>query len=58
MRICNCILAGTKACETCFNNTGTYSYSTTTVYPPISTPKKEKNIIIIDNSKTINIIKK
>ena len=28
--VCCCAMAGTKACEHCFNNSGRYSWSTTT----------------------------
>ena len=29
--VCNCTLAGTKACENCFNNNYSYGYNTKTI---------------------------
>lgn len=38
--VCFCVLAETKACETCYNNIGSYSYTiTTSNYFPVN--KKE-----------------
>lgn len=48
MRICNCILSGTKACENCYNNGsftygGNYNYSKTTTFSfPIEEEKLSK----------------
>jgi hypothetical protein len=45
--VCCCALAGTAACNNCFNRTGNYSYSiNTTTFPDIK--KTQNNPIIIN----------
>lgn len=46
--VCCCALAGTAACNNCFDRTGSYSYSysTNTIFPDIK--KTQNNFIIIN----------
>lgn len=54
--ICCCALAGTAACNNCFNRTGNYSYSTNTTLPDIK--KTQNNPITINYNYIIQEQKK
>lgn len=54
--VCCCALAGTAACNNCFNRTGNYSYSTNTIFPDIK--KTQNNPIIINYNYIIQEQKK
>lgn len=58
--ICHCTLAGTSACNSCFNRTGSYSYTYTTHTIPsdITIIQKDNPIIIINNNYFIQEKKK
>lgn len=57
--ICYCILAGTPACNNCFNKTGSYSYTYTThTIPSDITVTQKDNFIIINNNYFIQEKKK
>lgn len=52
--ICHCVLAGTSACNNCFNRTSSYSYTYTTHTIPsdITITQKDNPIVIIINNFT------
>ncbi len=54
--VCCCALAGTAACNSCFNRTSSYSYSNNITFPDIK--KTQNNPIIINYNYIIQEQKK